>query len=71
MPKLNRNVISGRANQCIQALECGMTDVCTTQELRQVMLVTGGEIMLHCRLHDIIAKALGGGVHRVSLKERE
>ena len=43
----------------------------TTREVRQIMLDTGGEMMACGHLYDIVAKSLGAGVHRISLRRKE
>lgn len=43
----------------------------TREQLREIMLSTGGEMILLARLYEITSKHLGGGVYRVSTKEKK
>lgn len=48
--------------------------IATKKELREILLQTGGTVLACGYLYDIVAKNLGAGVYRVSLKrvpERE
>ena len=43
----------------------------TRATLREIMLSTGGELILLGRVYDITSKHLGGGIYRVSTKEQK
>ncbi len=38
--------------------------------VREVMLITGGNLFACGHYHDVISKHLGGGVYRLTLKRR-
>lgn len=40
----------------------------TTQDVHEVMMATGGNMLARGSLYDIVAKPLGAGVFKVSLK---
>lgn len=61
------------ANGACNWLACHAPGIATStlekDDLRSLMLETGGNMMCRGRLYDIEAKHLGAGVYRVKLKE--
>lgn len=63
--------IAEEAQRCLTYLaSCpsGITSA-TSKVVRRIMLDTSGHLLAHGRLYDIIAKPLGGGVSRLTLRE--
>ena len=50
----------------LAAMPCGSTTM-ERDDLRAVLLQTGGNMLACGRLYDIVAKPLGAGVYRVTL----
>lgn len=58
---------ANRIADCLASMP-GSHTATTTRVVRELMLSTGGQLMVNGYLYEIKAKSLGAGVHRVSLK---
>ena len=63
----------GDATDKIRWLWSGqMTEVILTRkDLREVLLQTGGAIVVNGRMRDLVSKHLGAGIYKVTTKARE
>lgn len=62
---------SAEANRILNGLASMPSAIYTAVNravVREIMLQTGGRLLAHGHVHDVISKPLGGGVYRITLR---